>query len=81
MTGHIEPISGPELGNWWFGNKPHDGTSAVIAGWSLVAWGATFIAVGMAWCRWAEDRMIIRLLPWLLASISILFTFWAPPGS
>lgn len=71
-TGYLEPIMGPELGHWWFGSKALTGRAAVIAGWALLAAGSTFLSLGAAFCRWAEGRILIRLLPWGFLALHFL---------
>lgn len=76
-TGYLEPMMGPEFGQWWFGNKALMGRAAIIAGWALLDAGLVFLSLGVSFCRWAEGRTIVRLLPWGLLALHVMLYFWA----
>ena len=56
MRLHLEPLSGPEFGQWFFGRTPLDGGEAVRAGASLVVLGASFYAMAASFVRAAEGH-------------------------
>ena len=72
----LQPMTGPEFGQWMFGQFELHGRVAILAGFSLVIFGATFLALGVAYTRWGQDRFIIRTLPWLLLAFDVLFYWW-----
>lgn len=72
----LPPMTGPDFGQWMFGQRELHGRVAILAGWSLVSFGATFLALGLAYTRWAEGRFIIRMLPWLLLALDVLLYWW-----
>ncbi len=69
---HLEPLSGPELGQYFFGSSALDGKAAVKAGWSLMLSGAFFLALGVRYTRAGELRPVLRYLPWVLLAVSTL---------
>lgn len=68
---HLDPVSGPEFGEYFFGNAPLDGNAAVWAGWSLIALGASFLALGARYTRAGQERTWVRMLPWIFLAASI----------
>lgn len=72
----LPPMMGPEFGVWMFGAQELQGRMAVLAGLSLMVFGATFFALGVAFTRWAQDRVMVRRLPWLLLVLGVAFYFW-----
>ena len=75
-TGRLEPMMGPQFGEWWFGDKALTGRAAVIGGFALLDAGLTFLSIGVAFCRWAEGRIVVRLLPWGLLAFYVVLHFW-----
>lgn len=71
-TRHIEPINGPEIGHYFFGNIVLEGKAAVRAGWSLIVTGAAFLALGARYTRAGEESAVLRVLPWVLFGVSLL---------
>ncbi len=69
---HLEPLSGPEFGQWFFGRSALEGTEAVWAGLSLVVFGGSFYALAVRLMRMAEGHRMLRLLPWILVAASIV---------
>lgn len=67
---HLEPLSGPEIGQYFFGPAALQGRAAVRAGWSLVAFGACFFALGAGHTRAGKNMAVLRLLPWALLAVS-----------
>src|ERR1700733_5233246 len=69
---HLESITGPEIGQYFFGSAALDGKAAVWAGWSLIMFGAAFFALGARFTRAGRESAVLRLLPWLLIGASVL---------
>ena len=72
-TGLLPPMAGPELGQWMFGEQELRDGQAVLAGWVLISFGLTFFSIAAAFSRWAQDRLLLRALPWILAVFDIAF--------
>lgn len=72
-TGVLLPMMGPEFGQWMFGNKELRGDHAVLAGWVLISLGVTFLALGASYSRWAQERLLLRAMPWVLLIFDIAF--------
>ena len=72
----LPPMMGPEFGVWMFGSRELQGRVAVLAGLSLMVFGATFFALGVTYTRWAQDRVMLRRLPWLLLVLGVVLYFW-----
>lgn len=69
---HLEPLSGPEFGQWFFGRSALDGSEAVWAGISLVVFGVSFFAIAVSFMRASEGNRVLKLLPWILVATSIV---------
>lgn len=65
LTGHMEPISGPEIGQFFFGHLPLNGMQAKLAGCSLVLLGHAFFLLGLSFTRFVEDSYWLRMTPWV----------------
>ncbi len=76
-NGVLLPMMGPEFGQWLFGQAALRGNHAVLAGWVLISLGMTFLALGAAFSRWAEDRPLLRALPWGLLVFDAAFYYYA----
>lgn len=72
-TGILPPMAGPELGQWMFGQQELRDDQAVLAGWVLISFGLTFLSLAAAFSRWAQDILVLRALPWVLAVFDIAF--------
>ena len=72
-TGILFPMTGPEIGQWMFGNQKLLGDHAVLAGWVLISLGCTFFVLGASFTRWAQERLLIRALPWILLTLDMFF--------
>ena len=72
-TGILLPMTGPDFGQWMFGNQELRGDHAVLAGWVLISLGVTFFALGASFSRWAQERLLIRALPWILLTLDMFF--------
>jgi hypothetical protein len=68
----LEPITGPEIGQYFFGSAALEGKAAVWAGCSLIMLGAAFFAIGARYTRAGRERAALRLLPWVLIAASVL---------
>ena len=68
---HLEPVNGPELGQFLFGNVTLRGRGAVWAGVSLVTLGCSFFALAVSFMRSAQGNRALRVLPWVLTAASI----------
>ena len=75
-TGVLLPMTGPEFGQWMFGNKELRGHHAVLAGWVLISWGVTFLALGASYSRWAQGSLLLRSMPWVLLIFELAFYFY-----
>lgn len=71
FTRHLEPVNGPEIGQYFFGNVTLLGRDAVWAGLSLVTFGCVFFALAASFMRSAHGNIVLRLLPWALLAVSI----------
>ena len=69
---HLEPVAGPEIGQYFFGSAALEGKAAVWAGWSLIMFGAAFFALGARYTRAGRESAALRLLPWVLIAASVL---------
>ena len=74
-TRHFEPLSGPEFGQYFFGPNAISGTPAQIAGAALVLYGLAFLSLSIAFTRHAEERVLLRRLPWFLLALGVGTTF------
>jgi hypothetical protein len=74
---HLEPLGGPDFGQYFFGNVTLDGTPAKIAGVSLIALGFSFVAIAIQHSRLAiADAVARTYLSWIFLAISIALSFW-----
>lgn len=71
---HLEPLSGPEFGQYFFGPTAISGRPAQIAGVALVLYGLSFLSLSVAFTRHAEERVQLRRLPWLLLALDVVAT-------
>ncbi|WP_428827327.1 hypothetical protein ACLIKD_04410 [Azonexus sp. IMCC34842] len=76
-SAHLDPLSGPEFGQFFFGPSPLEGKAARVAGVSLIAFGGSFMAIAFRFSRLAGDNRLPRLLPWILLAISQILSLWA----
>jgi fatty acid desaturase len=77
VSGHLEPLSGPEFGQFFFGNVTLVGKTAKIAGVSLIVLGFGFVALAVQFSRLAIAELVARIwLPWVLIVIHIGLSFW-----
>lgn len=74
-TAHLDPLSGPEFGQLFFGSSPLQGKAARVAGLSLLAFGGSFVAIAFKFSRLAGESRFSRLLPWVLLAISVLLSW------
>lgn len=72
-TGVLLPMMGPEFGQWMFWHQELRGHHAVLAGWVLISLGVTFFALGASFSRWAQERLLMRTLPWVLLIFDLVF--------
>lgn len=75
-SAHLDPLSGPEFGQYFFGDSPLQGKAARVAGLSLVAFGASFLAIAFRFSRMSGESPSSRLLPWALLAVSVILSFW-----
>ncbi len=75
VTGHLEPLSGPELGQYFFGESAIDGTDARWAGVALTLLGTTFLSLGVSFTRYAAGRRVLCIIPWFLLIASLAISF------
>jgi len=74
---HLDPLSGPEFGQFFLGPSPLEGKAARVAGVSLIAFGGSFVAIAFKFSRLAGENRLPRLLPWILLAISQMLSLWA----
>ena len=77
VSGYMEPIGGPDVGQTFFGNSPLQGVAARWAGLTLIVLGASFVAIAYRFSRLAGDGSWPRRLPWALLALSCLMLFLA----
>lgn len=70
LTRHLEPVMGPEFGQWLF-PRVLEGAAARLAGLELVVLGLSFLALGGAFSRWADERPLLQRLPWGLLALFV----------
>ena len=72
----LEPITGPELGQLFFGAHTLHDHAARLAGWSLVMLGLSFFGIGVGFCRSAHGNSAIRIgLVTLWVASAILYIY------
>ena len=73
----LEPLSGPEFGQYFFGGVTLVGKAAKIAGVSLIALGFGFVALAIQFSRLAMAEFVARtFLPWVLIAVHLGLSFW-----
>lgn len=77
FTARLEPLSGPEAGQFLFGPEPLQGSAARMAGRSLLVPGAGFLAIAWRFSRLCSDGLLGHLLPWSLLALSVMLSFRA----
>jgi fatty acid desaturase len=78
-TAQLDPLSGPEFGQFFFGSSPLQGKAARIAGCSLVALGGAFVALAVQFSRLLQGSSLLRWLPWALVALSVALSFGVRP--
>ena len=73
LSRHLDPVSGPEFGQFFFGPTALQGKEAVWAGMSLVVLGISFFSLAASFMRVAQGNLALCLLPWALIAASIAF--------
>lgn len=76
FSGRLEPVEGPDFGQFFFGPTALAGKAARIAGLSLIAAGASFLAIAYRFSRFSDEGLRARLLPWILLAVSVMLS-WA----
>jgi len=75
-SGVLPPISGPEFGQWMFGNRELRGHHAVLAGSALCGLGLAILLLAAAYSRWAQHHPMLRIFPWVfLACAVVLYSY------
>ena len=72
-TGVLPPMSGPEFGQWMFGNQELRGQHAVLAGYALCGLGLALLSVAAAYSRWAQHHRLLRVSPWGFLTCALVF--------
>lgn len=75
-TAHLDPVSGPDFGQFFFGSLALQGTAARVAGFSLVTAGGYFAAIAFQFSRLTSESKFSCLLPWILLAISQILSLW-----
>lgn len=74
---HLQPLSGPEFGQFFFGNVTLVGRPAKIAGISLIVLGFGFVALAVQFSRFAIAEFVTRtFLPWIFIAVHLVLAFW-----
>jgi len=91
VSGHLEPISGPEPGQYFFSPAALTGAVARLAGVAFIVLGAAFAAIAVSFLRFSEENNILKFLPWVLLAGFVALSFYihsqasafvvAPPGA
>lgn len=76
VSGHLEPVSGPEPGQYFFGPTALNGTVARLAGVAFLVLSAAFTAIAASFSRFAEENVILKLLPWALLAGFVALSFF-----
>lgn len=76
VSGHLEPINGPEPGQYFFGPAALTGTAARLAGVAFLVLSAAFITIAINFSRFAKENNFLKLLPWLLLAGFVAFSFY-----
>lgn len=75
VSGHLEPISGPEPGQYFFGPTALNGTAARLAGVAFLVLSAAFIAIAISFSRFSKENSVLKLLPWALLAGFVALSF------
>jgi hypothetical protein len=75
-TAQMEPLRGPDLGEFFFGPVALHGKAARVAGVSLILLGCALVALALNYSRLARVNKVLRSLPWVLVAISVGMLFW-----
>jgi len=75
-TAQMEPLSGPDLGEFFFGPAALHGKTARVAGVSLILLGSALVALAFNYSRLARGNKVLRPIPWVLVEISVGMLFW-----
>ena len=75
-TRHLDPLSGPVFGQFFFGPSPLQGKAALLAGFSLIVFGCAFVALAMQFSRVAHGNVVLRSVPWVLVAVSAALSLW-----
>jgi hypothetical protein len=76
LSGHLEPISGPEPGQYFFGPTALNGTAARLAGVAFIVLGAAFASIAVSFSRFTKDNSVLKLLPWVLLAGFVALSFY-----
>jgi hypothetical protein len=76
VTAQMEPLSGPNFGEFFFGPATLHGKAARVAGLSLILLGCAFVALASNYSRLAQGNKVLRPLPWVLVAMSVVMLFW-----
>ena len=78
FTGQLAPLSGPEFGQYFFGETALSGRAARVEGVSLCLLGLAFFGLGFSFTRFAADYRLLRYSPFVLLAASILLSSCVP---
>lgn len=76
LTGQLEPLSGPDFGQYFFGPTHLHGKAARVAGISLITLGCSFLAIAYRFSRMANESRFSSFLPWILLALSQILSLW-----
>ncbi|MEQ1527851.1 MAG: hypothetical protein ABL925_00940 [Methylococcales bacterium] len=75
VDGYLQPLNGPEFGQFFFGPEPLQGKAARIAGLALLILSLAYVAIAARFSRLVYGA-VVRRLPWLLLALYVLLSLW-----
>lgn len=76
VSGNLNPLPGPDFGQFFFGQAPLHGGIARLAGFALIILSMAFAALAASYSRFANQNKTFKVLPWVLIAFFILCAFF-----